>query len=183
MPTIEEKEERVTTEAEEDLKSYGLMNLVEGETPQVGKEPEEMTTTWPHLLLREVNLFLLVMIVIMGMSVLFDAPLEEMANPSVTPNPAKAPWYFLGLQEMLSWGPPFWGGIFAPTVAAVGLILVPYLDRSRVGTGVWFHPSRRVCNILFTVFVVVAIGLILVGLFIRGPNWGFYWPWEAWPTH
>ncbi len=182
MSTIKE-EKRVTTEAEEDLKSYGLMNLVEGKTPQVGKEPEEMTTTWPHLLLREVNLFLLVMIVIMGMSVLFGAPLEEMANPSVTPNPAKAPWYFVGLQEMLSWGPPFWGGIFVPTVAVVGLILVPYIDRSRVGTGVWFHPSRRVYNIIFTVFVVVFIGLTLVGLFMRGPNWGFYWPWEAWPTH
>ncbi|MDZ4247166.1 MAG: cytochrome b N-terminal domain-containing protein, partial [Dehalococcoidia bacterium] len=72
----------------EDLKSYGLMNLVNGKTPQVGIEPDEMTTTWPHLLIRELVLFLIVVIFVMGMSVLFDAPLEEMANPAVTHNPA-----------------------------------------------------------------------------------------------
>lgn len=176
-------EEKTGPEQADDLKSYGLMNLVEGETPQVGKEPEEMITAWPHLLRRELNLFLLVLIVIMGMSVFFNAPLEEMANSSVTPNPAKAPWYFLGLQELVSWGPPFWGGVFAPTVAVVLLILIPYIDRGRRGTGVWFHPSRRRYNILFTVFVAVTIGLIVVGTFMRGPNWGFYWPWESWPSH
>jgi len=180
MPVSDEQR---MAEQEKDLKSYGLMNLVEGKSPQVGKAPEEMTTTWPHLLIKELNLFYLVMIFIMGMSVFFNAPLEEMANPSVTPNPAKAPWYFLGLQELLSWGPPFWGGIFVPTVGVIVLILVPYIDRSRIGTGVWFHPSRRLYNVLFTIFVVVFIGLIIVGTFMRGPIWGFYWPWEPWPTH
>jgi quinol-cytochrome oxidoreductase complex cytochrome b subunit len=164
-----------------DLKSYGLMNLVEGKTPQVGQEPEEMTTTWPNLLFREIALFIFVMIVIMGVSVLFDAPLEEMANLSITPNPAKAPWYFLGIQELVSWGNPFWMGIFIPTIVVILLILIPYLDRSRIGTGLWLHPSRRLHNILFTTFAVIAIGLIIVGTFMRGPNWGFYWPWEQWP--
>jgi menaquinol-cytochrome c reductase cytochrome b/c subunit len=181
--SVENDEIRISDEQQEDLKSYGLMNLVDGKTPLVGNEPEDMTMTWPHLLMQELNLFLLVMIIIMGMSVLFNAPLEEIANSSVTPNPAKAPWYFVGLQELLSWGPPFWGGIFVPTVAVIALILIPYFDRSRVGTGVWFHPSRRIHNILFTVFVVVAIGLIIVGTFMRGPNWRFYWPWQAWPAH
>ena len=166
----------------EDLKSYGLMNLVEGQTFEMGKAPEEMTTTWPHLVFREVVLFLIVMIVIMGISMLFDAPLEEMANPSITPNPAKAPWYFLGLQELVSWGDPFWMGVFLPTIGGIFLILIPYLDRSRIGTGVWFHPSRRLHNILFTAVAVVFIGLIIVGTFMRGPNWGFYWPWQEWPT-
>jgi quinol-cytochrome oxidoreductase complex cytochrome b subunit len=160
-----------------DLKSYGLMNLIEGKTPQVGKEPEDMTTTWPHLLFRETALFLIVMIVIMGVSVLFDAPLEEMANPSITPNPAKAPWYFLGVQELVSWGHPFWMGVFIPTLVVISLILIPYLDRSQIGTGTWFHPSRRLHNTLFTAFAVIATGLIIVGTFMRGPNWGFYWPW------
>jgi quinol-cytochrome oxidoreductase complex cytochrome b subunit len=160
-----------------DLKSYGLMNLIEGKTPQVGKEPEDMTTTWPHLLFRETALFLIVMIVIMGVSVLFDAPLEEMANPSITPNPAKAPWYFLGVQELVSWGHPFWMGVFIPTLVVISLILIPYLDRSQIGTGTWFHPSRRLHNTLFTTFAVIATGLIIVGTFMRGPNWGFYWPW------
>ncbi len=166
-----------------DLKSYGLMNLVEGKTFQAGKEPEEMTTTWPHLLQREMILFFIVLIFIMGMSVLFNAPLEEMANPSVTPNPAKAPWYFLGLQELVSWGPAFWGGILVPTIGVILLILIPYLDRGRTGTGVWFHPSRRLHNILFTIFIVVFFGLIIVGTFMRGPNWALYWPWESWPSH
>ena len=174
--------EETDSNPDEDLKSYGLMNLVEGQTFEMGKAPEEMTTTWPHLLFREVVLFLFVMIVIMGISMLFDAPLEEMANPSITPNPAKAPWYFLGLQEMVSWGDPFWMGVFIPTIGAIFLILIPYLDRSRIGTGVWLHPSRRLHNILFTTFSVIFIGLIIVGTFMRGPNWEFYWPWEAWPT-
>ncbi len=174
--------EKTNSKPVEDLKSYGLMNLVEGKTFQVGKEPEEMTTTWPHLLFRELILLLLVIIVITGMAVLFDAPLEEVANPSITPNPAKAPWYFLGIQEMVSWGNPFWMGVFVPTVGVILLILIPYLDRGQIGTGVWFHPDRRLHNILFTAFAVIFIGLIIVGTFMRGPNWGFYWPWEAWPT-
>jgi quinol-cytochrome oxidoreductase complex cytochrome b subunit len=167
----------VDPEPDADLKSYGLMNLIEGKTPQVGKEPEDMITTWPHLLFRETALFLIVMIVIMGVSVLFDAPLEEMANPSITPNPAKAPWYFLGVQELVSWGHPFWMGVFIPTLVVISLILIPYLDRSQIGTGTWLHPSRRLHNTLFTTFAVIATGLIIVGTFMRGPNWGFYWPW------
>lgn len=179
-PLVEEKTDFTP---DEDLKSYGLMNLVEGKTPQVDADPEDMTTTWPHLLQREVMLFLLVTVIIMGLSVLFDAPLEEMANPSVTPNPAKAPWYFLGLQELVAWGPPFWGGVFVPSLGVLALILIPYLDKTRIGTGVWFHPSRRLHNVLFTIFVVVFVGLIIIGTYMRGPNWILYWPWESQPLH
>jgi quinol-cytochrome oxidoreductase complex cytochrome b subunit len=170
-------------ETGKDLKSYGLMNLVEGTTPFVGGEPERMVTSWPHLFIREVNLFLLVTIVIMGLSVLFNAPLEEMANPAVTPNPAKAPWYFVGLQELLSWGNPLYGGIIAPTLAVLALLVVPYVDRGVVGTAVWFAPSRRRAMIVFTVIVAGAIALIYVGEFMRGPNWHLYWPWQKWPLH
>jgi len=168
---------------EENLKSYGLMNLVEGKSPHVGHDPDGMVTTWPHLLVREATLFLCVMAAIMCMSVLFDAPLEEMANFAVTPNPAKAPWYFVGLQELLSWGNPIWGGILAPMAAVLALLLVPYLDRGRAGTAEWFHPSRRKAIIVFTVIVVAAIALIFVGEFMRGPNWRLYWPWQKWPLH
>jgi quinol-cytochrome oxidoreductase complex cytochrome b subunit len=166
----------------EDLKSYGLMNLVEGTTSQVSQDPEEMTTTWPHLIFLEVVLFILVAIVMMGLSVFFDAPLEEMANAAITPNPAKAPWYFLGVQELVSWGDPFWMGVFIPTIGIVLLVLFPYLDRSRIGTGIWLHPSRRLHNILFTTFAVIFIGLIIVGTLMRGPSWELFWPWEQWPT-
>jgi len=167
----------------EELKSYGLMNLVEGKTPHVGQDPDGMVTTWPHLLVREATLFLLVMAAIMCMSVLFDAPLEEMANFAVTPNPAKAPWYFVGLQELLSWGNPIWGGIVAPGAAVLALLLVPYLDRGRAGTAEWFHPSRRRAVIVFTAIAVAAIALIFVGEYMRGPNWHLYWPWQKWPLH
>ena len=175
--------ERKEGEQEEDLKSYGLMNLVEGKTPHVGQDPDRMVTSWPHLLMRELNLFLLVTIAIMCMSILFDAPLEEMANPAVTPNPAKAPWYFVGLQELLSWGNPFWGGILVPSLAVLALLLVPYLDRRQEGTAEWFHPTRRRAVIVFTAIAVAAVALILVGEYMRGPNWRLYWPWEKWPVH
>ncbi|GAB4364850.1 MAG: hypothetical protein Kow00128_06900 [Deltaproteobacteria bacterium] len=168
---------------EENLKSYGLMNLVEGKTPQVGHDPDKMVTAWPNLLMWEVNLFLLVTIFIMGMSILFNAPLEEMANSAVTPNPAKAPWYFVGLQELLSWGNPIWGGIVVPGLTVLALLAVPYLDRSREGTGEWFHPSRRRAMAVYTAIAVAAIVLILVGEFLRGPNWHLYWPWQEWPVH
>ncbi|MDP2657340.1 MAG: cytochrome b N-terminal domain-containing protein [Candidatus Deferrimicrobium sp.] len=183
VETVDETVEREEESEGKDLKSYGLMNLVEGKTPSVGQDPDRMVFSWPHLLTRELSLFLLVMLLVMGMSILFDAPLEEMANSAVTPNPAKAPWYFVGLQELLSWGNPFWGGIFVPTVAVLALLLVPYVDRGQVGTGEWFHPARRRAVIVFTVIVVAAIMLILVGEFLRGPNWHLHWPWAKWPVH
>ncbi len=179
----EAAEEREGDPQEEELKSYGLMNLVEGKTPHVGQDPDRMVTAWPNLLVREATLFLFVMIVIMAMSVLFDAPLEEMANSAITPNPAKAPWYFVGLQELLSWGNPIYGGILAPMAAVFALLLVPYLDRGQTGTAEWFHISRRRAIIIFTVITVAAIVLILIGEFMRGPNWHLYWPWQKWPIH
>jgi quinol-cytochrome oxidoreductase complex cytochrome b subunit len=146
-------------------------------------DPEgQMTAGWSDIIKRELSKGLLILAIVMGMSLLFNAPLEEMANPSVTPNPAKAPWFFLHLQEMLSWGPPFWWAVVVPSIVIIFLMLIPYLDRGRAGTGVWFDPSRRVQNILFTAFVVVMVGLIVIGKFMRGPGWVFYWPWQSWPT-
>jgi cytochrome b-561 len=146
-----------------------------------GQAPEQVTGGWLDIIKRELSKFLLILGVVMAMSLLFDAPLEEMANPAVTPNPTKAIWFFVGLQELLSWGPPFWFGVVIPNVVVLFLILIPYLDRGRVGIGVWFHPSRRRQNILFTAFAVIIMGLIIVGEFMRGPGWAFYWPWQPWP--
>jgi quinol-cytochrome oxidoreductase complex cytochrome b subunit len=136
---------------------------------------------WADIITRESSKCLLILAIVMGMSLLFNAPLEELANPSVTPNPAKAPWFFLDLQEMISWGPPFWFAIVVPTVAILFLMAIPYVDRGQMGTGEWFHPSRRIQNILFTAFVTIVIGLIIIGKFMRGPGWVFYWPWQSWP--
>ena len=137
---------------------------------------------WSDIITRESSKCLLILAIVMGVSLLINAPLEGVATPSVTPNPAKAPWFFLDLQELISWGPPFWLGIVVPSVAVLFLMLVPYLDRGQTGTGQWFHPSRRIQNILFTAFVTIIIGLIIIGKFMRGPGWVFYWPWQSWPS-
>jgi quinol-cytochrome oxidoreductase complex cytochrome b subunit len=139
------------------------------------------TIGWLDITKGELSKCLLVLAIVMGASLLFNAPLEEIATPSVTPNPAKAPWFFLELQEMLSWGPTFFWAIVLPGLVFLFLLMIPYMDRGTIGTGVWFHPSRRVANILFTAFAVILMGLIVVGKFMRGPAWVFYWPWEAWP--
>ena len=147
-----------------------------------GNNPRAQTAVgWSDIITREASKCLLVLAIVMGVSLLFNAPLEEIATPSVTPNPAKAPWFFLDLQEMLSWGPPFWWAIVVPNIAVLFLMLIPYLDPGRTGSGQWFHPSRRVQNILFTAFVTVMIGLLVIGKFMRGPGWVFYWPWQPWP--
>jgi quinol-cytochrome oxidoreductase complex cytochrome b subunit len=161
----------------------GLGNMagVRATDSREDEAPGEATGGWADIIKRELSKFLLILAIVMSMSLLFNAPLEEMANSSVTPNPTKAIWFFVGLQELLSWGPPFWFGIVIPNAVVLFLILIPYLDRGRVGTGVWFHPSRRRQTILFTAFAVILMGLIIVGEFMRGPGWVFYWPWQPWP--
>ncbi len=158
-------------------KTYGLMELVKGTKPTVGAAEDEMVFTWPHLLMRE----LVVMVVVAGLlliaAFLFDAPLEEVANPNHPPNPAKAPWYFLGLQELVSYS-AFIGGVVIPTLIVVGLMLVPYVDRRRAGIGKWFARERTLANTLFAAFLFVMLVLIIIGMYFRGPNWGFVMPWE-----
>jgi quinol-cytochrome oxidoreductase complex cytochrome b subunit len=92
------------------------------------------------------------------------------------PNPAKAPWYFLGLQELVSYS-AFWGGIGLPTLEVLVLLLVPYFDRGPQGVGRWFARERLLANSLFMTFVIVNVALIVIGTFFRGPNWTFVSPW------
>ena len=157
-------------------KTYSLMAIVEGGSFQVDKDPDDTLQSWPHLMVRELLLFLLVSIVILGVSLVFNAPLEEAANPLHSTNPAKAPWYFVGIQELVSYS-AFLGGIAAPVLIVLSLLLLPYLDRNPKGTGVWFSRDRKAAVILFTFFVISMVVLILIGQFVRGPNWGLYWPW------
>ena len=146
------------------------MAVVDGETFNVERGPEDTVQSWPHLMVRELLLFLLVFVVILGVSLVFNAPLEEAANPLHSTNPAKAPWYFVGIQELVSYS-AFLGGIVAPAVIVLSLLLLPYLDRNPKGTGVWFSRDRRVATLLFTMFVIAMVVLILIGQFLRGPNW------------
>jgi quinol-cytochrome oxidoreductase complex cytochrome b subunit len=162
-------------------KTYGLMELARGTTPQVGKNPEDEVFSWPHLVFRELLLFLLVTAVVLFLSIFWNAPLEELANPIHPPNPAKAPWYFLGLQELVSYS-AFWGGVVVPGLLVTALMLLPYMDRQRKGVGRWFARERAVANTIFSVCLVIAVVLTIIGTLFRGPNWGWVVPWKQPPA-
>jgi menaquinol-cytochrome c reductase cytochrome b/c subunit len=158
-------------------KTYGLMELVKGTKPTVGLDREGQVFTWPHLLVRELAVFVIVVALLLVSAFLFDAPLEEEANPLHPPNPAKAPWYFLGLQELVSYSALI-GGVVIPGLMVLGLILVPFVDRKKEGIGIWFARERALANTLFLSFLIVMLILIIVGTWFRGPNWDFVVPWE-----
>ena len=162
-------------------KSYGLMELARGTTPQVGKNPEDEVFSWPHLVFREILLFLLVSVVVLFLAIFWNAPLEEFANPIHPPNPAKAPWYFLGLQELVSYS-AFWGGVVVPGLLVAALMLLPYLDRKRAGVGRWFARERAVANTIFTICLLAAIVFTIIGTYFRGPNWDWVEPWKQPPA-
>ncbi len=162
-------------------KTYGLMELARGTTPQVGRNPEDEVFSWPHLVFREILLFLLVVAVVLFLAIFWNAPLEEFANPIHPPNPAKAPWYFLGLQELVSYS-AFWGGVVVPGLLVTALALLPYLDRKRVGIGRWFARERVVANTIFSLCLLAAIVFTIIGTYFRGPNWGWVEPWRKPPV-
>ncbi|HXK09526.1 MAG TPA: cytochrome b N-terminal domain-containing protein [Vicinamibacteria bacterium] len=158
-------------------KTWGLMALTRRPTASVeARDPEDEVFAWPHLLYRELLVALGVVIVLHAASLVFMAPLEEMADPTRTPNPAKAPWYFLGLQELVHYS-AFVGGVLVPTLIVVALLVLPYVDRHPGGAGRWFAPERRVANAVFTVLAAVGAVLTVIGTFFRGPNWAWTWPW------
>jgi quinol-cytochrome oxidoreductase complex cytochrome b subunit len=162
-------------------KTYGLMELARGTTPQVGRNPEDEVFAWPHLIFRELLLFLLVVAAVLFLAVFWNAPLEELANPVHPPNPAKAPWYFLGLQELVSYS-AFWGGVVVPGLLIAALMLLPYTDHNRKGVGRWFARERLVANTIFTVCLVIAIVLTIIGTLFRGPNWSWQDPFKKPPA-
>jgi len=119
------------------MKTYHLAAVVKGRTPAVGHGPEQTVPSMPHLFYAELAVLMLTLLVCTALALVSDAPLKELANPLVPENPAKAPWYFLGLQELVAFS-AFMGGIGIPTIVLIGLGLIPYLDRERTGTGEWF---------------------------------------------
>src|ERR1700741_2965346 len=124
------------------------------------REPKLMT--YPHLLVREAVVFEVLLIVMVLISLFWDAPLEQLANSLLTPNPAKAPWYFLGLQELLHFFPPFVAGIFIPTLVLIALVVIPYFNVNIEGQAIW---ARRPAQNLRTVLVTVIILLVFLAVF------------------
>jgi quinol-cytochrome oxidoreductase complex cytochrome b subunit len=232
-------------------KSYGLMCVVRDRTPATNQDPTDTVPSWPYLLRAELLVFMATMLVCVILGMAADAPLKEVANPSVPENPAKAPWYFLGLQEMVSYS-AFMGGLVIPAIVVLGLALIPYLDREPEDAGVylgvpqgrrialhsvafglaaavlavavpvnvgwlrnWFptipqlviilvNPgslltaayavwsivilrrtgsTRTSAIALFTCFLAGFVIMTYVGMYLRGPNWDFYWRAADWPVH
>lgn len=156
-------------------KNYGIQGLVRGPFTKVGNVPDNTVFSYPNLLLAELFVLILTIFGVVIVSFFFDAPLEEPVNVLHPPNPAKAPWYFLGLQEMVSYS-AFWGGVGIPAIEVLILFLLPYFDRGTKGVGEWFAKERLLANTLFGLFVVINIFLIIIGTFFRGQNWEFVSP-------
>ncbi|MBI2878025.1 MAG: cytochrome C [Candidatus Tectomicrobia bacterium] len=159
-----------------------LLAVVKGKTLSKAKDldREELELTWPELVFRELLCMLGVTLAFILLSLLFNAPLEEQANPTRTPNPAKAPWYFVGLQELLVYFDPWIAGVSIPLLIILGLMAIPYLDSHRQGTGSYALRGRGFALTVFLGGLALWFFLIVVGYFFRGPNWGWYWPWEDW---
>jgi hypothetical protein len=139
---------------------------------------------WPWLLRTEFLCAIITMAFLMVWSLGLDAPLEDPANANLTPNPSKAPWYFLGLQEMLVYFDPWIAGVIMPTLIVVGLMAIPYIDVNPKGNGYYTWAERRfaISTFLFG-FLVLWVLLIVIGTFIRGPGWIWFWPGQEWDAH
>ena len=137
-------------------------------------EPVDKVNTWPHLMLPEFVALMAMTAFLIFLSAILQAPLLEEANPNVTPNPAKAPWYFLGLQELLSYWDPQIAGVMIPLVLGVGLFMAfPYIDRNPET-----HPSKRKFAIMFYTFFLAGAGVLtIIGVLFRGPGWNWTYPW------
>jgi len=149
---------------------------------------------WPHLVSREFLATLLVTAILLVWSLMMNAPLEAEANLNVTPNPSKAPWYFVGLQELLVYFDPWIAGVVLPTVIIIGLVAIPYVDTNPKGVGYWakmkwkrlgplpiWYPEERPFAVsVFMLGVIMWFVLIFIGTYCRGPNWEWYSPWEVW---
>ena len=177
-------------------KTYTLLGVARGTAPAIRatslEAPDLSVNAVPDLTRRATVSVLGTIAVISILASLLRSPLEEAANPLVTPNPAKAPWYFLWLQEIVTdttlhvgrftINGAFLGGVVLPGLLIALLTVWPWLDTSPQGAaGSWFARSRRRQNLVFLLMCLVVVVFTLVGTFCRGPYWHFYWPWQTWP--
>jgi len=135
---------------------------------------------WPYLVRIEFLVTLIVTVILFVWSITLNAPLEEPSNPNLTMNPSKAPWYFLGLQEMLVYFDPWIAGVVMPSIIMIGLMVFPYVDSSPFGNGYYTLKQRRFSLLMFGWGFLMWIALIFIGTFIRGPGWIWFWPGQTW---
>ncbi len=158
--------------------------IAAGGVPWEKTESDEKLFTWPDLVYTEMLCMILLTVLMIVWSIALPAPLEEAANPTSSPNPAKAPWYFLGLQEMLVYFDPWLAGVVLPTLIIVGLMAIPYIDTNPRGAGYYsFRERKWELGIFLYGFLVLWSFLIITGTFLRGPNWNFFGPFEYWDVN
>ena len=164
----------------------GVLNdrrIAAGEPP-IEKEEEDRVWVWPDLVYIELIALIACSVILIVWSIVLKAPLEQPANAAATPNPSKAPWYFLGLQEMLVYFDPWLAGVVLPGLIIVGLMAIPYIDTNPKGNGYYTFNERKSEVVIFLFgFIVLWVALIVLGTFLRGPNWNFFGPFEYWDIH
>jgi quinol-cytochrome oxidoreductase complex cytochrome b subunit len=152
-----------------------ILGVVDRESVTAEDRPtDDLVFTWPHLLARHVVVALGVAALALGLGVAFAAPLHGLANPALTPEPSKAPWYFAGLQELLSHFDPLVAGILIPVGFILVLVVLPYIDRNPATAA----RDRKVAVLVFSGLIVAAVTLTIIGTFFRGPGWHFVAPWH-----
>ena len=177
-PAPEKSNGQVPTEvdfAPETKVTQRLLTVVKAKPIQKPtSEPVDKVNTWPHLMLPEFISLMAMTAFLIFISAILQAPLLEEANPNITPNPAKAPWYFLGLQELLSYWDPQIAGVMIPLLIGVAAFMaIPYIDRNKEN-----KPSKRKYAIMLWTFFLAGAGtLSLIGILFRGPGWNWTYPW------
>ena len=157
--------------------------IANGEPP-LEKLDDEKVLVWPDLVYTELICMIALTAFLIFWAIALPAPLEEAASSVKTPNPSKAPWYFLGLQEMLVYFDPWMAGVVLPSLIVVGLMAIPYMDFNKSGNGYYTIKERKYAYIVFQFgFLEMWITLIVLGTLLRGPNWNFFGPYEQWDAH
>jgi hypothetical protein len=152
--------------------------------PPLEKLDDEKVLVWPDLVYTELICMIGVTALLLVWGIMLKAPLEYAASSVLTPNPSKAPWYFLGLQEMLVYFDPWYAGVVLPSLVIFGLMAIPFLDYNRQGNGYYTISQRKFAYLVFQFgFLELWITLIILGTFLRGPNWNFFGPFEDWDPH
>ena len=161
--------------------------LANNEKPDEYSDPNDLDSqvlVWPDLIYVELISLIICSVGLIVWGIVLKAPLEEPANIADSPNPAKAPWYILGLQEMLVYFDPWLAGVMFPTLIIVGLMAIPYIDLNKKGNGYYSYTERKAeLSIFLFGWWVLWIYMVILGTFLRGPNWNFFGPFEKWDEH